>query len=562
MSDNFCKRAQSGRRLRNKGQPRGGFTVTEFDFVIVGAGSAGCVLANRLSADPVNRVLLLEAGGRDSHPLLPIPVAWLNVASTPALIWGYDSEPEPATGNRPLPQPRGKLLGGTSSINGMMYARGNRGDYDRWRDLGLPGWGYADVLPYFKRAETSWRGAGPFHGGTGPLAVSRQPADPFVTPRMLEAAARLGYPQLDDFHGEQAEGVSLPDFTVRGGRRDSTATAYLRPAQLRRNLRVETGAQATRVLLERGRAAGVEYLKGGKLLVARAARDVILAGGAFNSPQLLLVSGIGPPQELERHGIRVQHALPGVGRNLQDHPLVPAGFEASGDFTFEQHLRVDRFALAALRWRLFGSGPLAASPLSLQGFVRSRTDLDWPDVQFQVSHVSMLARPWFPGWRAGAGHQFTATALSLRPEGTGEVTLRSADPLAAPRIRLGLLATDADRRMARELLRLIRRFFATEPVAGLVKGEIFPGPAVRTDAEMDGYIRGMIQTGAHPTSTCAMGVGERAVVDATLRVRGLEALRVADASVMPDVPSGNTNAPVIMVAEKASDLILDRPPLR
>jgi choline dehydrogenase len=286
----------------------------------------------------------------------------------------------------------------------------------------------------------------------------------------------------------------------------------------------------------------------------------VLCGGAFNSPQLLMLSGLGPPAELEPHGIPVRHALPGVGRNLQDHPLVPSGYQASGAFTFEKHLRLDRFALAALRWRLFGSGPLAANPLSIQGFVRSRAGLEWPDVQFQVSHVSLLARLWFPGWRIGAGHQFTATALSLRPEGRGEVRLRSADPLAAPRIRLGLLATEADRRMARELLKLTRRFFATEPAAGLVQAEILPGPGVRTEDEMDAWIRGMIQTGAHPTSTCAMGVGEDAVVDATLKVRGLEALRVADASVMPDVPSGNTNAPVIMIAEKAADLILGRAP--
>ncbi len=563
MSDYSGKTAAgSPHGSQDDGWARGRCTVSEFDFVIVGAGSAGCVLAHRLSEDPAHRVLLLEAGGRDRHPLLPLPVAWLNVAANPALIWGYDSEPEPATANRALPQPRGRLLGGTSSINGMMYARGNRGDYDRWRDLGLPGWGYADVLPYFKRAETSWRGAGPFHGGSGPLVVSPLAPDPYITPRMIEAAARLGYPQLEDFHAERAEGVGLPDFTVRAGRRHSTAVAYLRPALARANLHVATGALATRVLLERGRATGVEYLQAGQTRVARAAREVVLCGGAFNSPQLLLLSGVGPADELRRHGIPVQHALPGVGRNLQDHPLVPSGYQASGNFTFDRHLRLDRFALAALRWRLFGSGPLAANPMSIQGFVRSRADLEWPDVQFQVSHVSLLARTWFPGWRAGAGHQFTATALSLRPEGSGEVTLRSADPLAAPRIRLGLLATEADRRMARELLKLTRRFFATEPAASLVTSEIFPGPAVRTDDEMDACIRALIQTGAHPTSTCAMGIGEHAVVDAALRVRGLEALRVADASVMPDVPSGNTNAPVIMVAEKASDLILERPPPR
>ncbi len=535
--------------------------MPEHDFVIVGAGSAGCVLANRLSEDGAHHVLLLEAGARDRRTLTSIPVAWLAAASTPALGWGFEAEPEAATDQRRIPQPRGKLLGGTSSINGMMYSRGNPGDYDRWRDRGLPGWGFADVLPYFKRMETSWRGEGPFHGGSGPLAVSWQPRDPLITPRMLEAAARLGYAESADFHGPQAEGFGLPDFTIRRGRRDSTAIAYLDPALNRRNLVVETGAHATRIVIERGRAVGVEYVQGGQRRMARAAREVIVAAGAFNSPQLLLLSGIGPPRGLEAAGVEPVHALPGVGQNLQDHPLVVAVYQASSPCTFERALRLDRFALALLAWRLAGTGPLAANPISIQGFLRLTSQARGPDVQFQVSHVSMLARPWFPGWRPGAGHQFTAVALSLRPAGTGEVTLRSADPFAAPRIRLGLLGTDADRRMAREMLKFARRFFATGPVSSLVSAELAPGPAARSDEELDAYIRATIQTGAHPAGTCAMGRDERAVLDAQLKVRGIESLRVTDASSMPDVVSGNTNAPTIMIAEKASDLILGRSPL-
>ncbi len=534
--------------------------MPEHDFVIVGAGSAGCVLANRLSEDGAHRVLLLEAGASDHRMLTAVPVAWLAAASTPAIGWGFEAEPEAATDLRSIPQPRGKLLGGTSSINGMMYSRGNAGDYDRWRDAGLAGWGFADVLPYFKRMETSWRGEGPFHGGSGPLAVSRQPRDPFITPRMLEAAARLGYAESADFHGPQAEGFGLPDFTIRRGRRDSTAIAYLAPAQHRRNLTVETRAHATRVVIEHGRAIGVEYVKSGQRHLARAAREVIVAAGAFNSPQLLLLSGIGPPRELEAAGIAPLHALAGVGKNLQDHPLVVAAYRASRPCTFERALRLDRLALALLAWRLAGAGPLAANPISIQGFLRLGSAARWPDVQFQVSHVSMLARPWFPGWRPGAGHQFTAVALSLRPAGTGEVTLRSADPLASPRIRLGLLGNEADRRTAREMLRLARRFFATDPVSALVSAELAPGPAVRSDEELDAYIRATIQTGAHPAGTCAMGRDDPAVLDAHLKVRGIESLRVADASSMPDVVSGNTNAPTIMIAEKASDLILGRPP--
>jgi choline dehydrogenase len=276
---------------------------------------------------------------------------------------------------------------------------------------------------------------------------------------------------------------------------------------------------------------------------------------------LLLLSGVGPPGELEAAGIEPLHALPGVGKNLQDHPLVVAVYQASSPCTFERTLRLDRFALALLTWGVWGSGPLAANPISIQAFVRLHSEARWPQVQFQVTHVSMLGRLWCPGWRAGAGHQFTAVALSLRPQGRGEVTLRSSDPLAPPRIRLGLLTGEADRRTAREMLKLARRFFATEPVAALVSEELAPGPAVRSDGELDAYIRATIQTGMHPTSTCAMGTGARAVLDEALQVRGIDALRVVDASAMPDIVSGNTNAPTIMIAEKAADLILGNPPL-
>lgn len=529
-----------------------------FDVVIVGAGSAGCVLANRLSTDPAVQVLLLEAGGGDRHPMVRVPLAWHPVAASPRFIWGYEAEPEASTDDRPLPQPRGKLLGGTSSINGMMYSRGNAGDYDGWARQGLAGWSYEEVLPYFRRAESNWRGASRWHGGAGPLNVDANPKDPIVYQAMIEAGRRLGYAELDDFHGATPEGFGMPDFTVRGGRRESSATAYLRSVIDRPNLTVETDALVTRVLLDGARATGVDYVRGGQSQSVRAG-EVILSGGAFNSPQLLLLSGIGPANELAAVGVEPRHDLPAVGRNLQDHPLVAAIFEASRPLSFEGQMRLDRLLASALRWAAGGGGPLGEAPLSVQAFVRTQAGSQWPDTQFQVSHVSMAARPWFPGWRKGAGHQFTAAAMQLRPTGTGAVTLRSADPFAAPRIRLGLLANEVDRQAARDMLRFIRAFFATEPVADLVSKELFPGPDIQSDAAIDAHLRRTIHTGMHPTSSCAMGLDpSTSVVDAGLKVHGVKGLRVVDASVMPRIVSGNTNAPTIMIAEKAADLILGR----
>jgi choline dehydrogenase len=534
-----------------------------FDFIIVGAGSAGCVLASRLSEDPSHSVLLLEAGGVEQrHWRMKMPLAWRDTFMDPQLGWGYSSEPEPHADGRRIPVPRGKVLGGSSSVNGMMYSRGHPADYDGWRSLGLAGWSYAEVLPYFRRSESNWRGESRYHGASGPLTVARHRTDRVIYPRLIATAEKLGYRHLDDFHGAEVEGFSAPDFNVHRGRRASTAARYLRPVISRRNLRTEVRALAHRVLLEGRRAVGIEYERDGQLLRARTEREVILAAGAFNSPQLLLLSGIGSAGELESAGIAPRLDLPGVGKNLQDHQSVGAVFAARGPITFDARLRLDRLLLAVLRWQILGTGPVAGLPVAAQGFLRIRPETAGADVQFLVSPVSMLARAWFPGWRKGAGHVFSTASVVLHPESRGEVTLRSGNPHDPPRIRFNLLQAPADRETLRYMLKFVRRFFATPPASELVSGELLPGPGVATDAELDAHIRRSVATAMHPTSTCAMGLDDQAVVDAELRVRGLERLRVVDASIMPRIIGGNTNAPVIMIAEKASDLILGRPSCR
>ncbi|MGH8149861.1 MAG: GMC family oxidoreductase [Steroidobacteraceae bacterium] len=538
-------------------------TVRAFDYVIVGAGSAGCVLANRLSADPANSVLLLEAGGPEQHYWrMKMPLAWRDTFMDPRVGWGYASEPEPFADDRSIPVPRGKVLGGSSSVNGMMYSRGHAPDYDHWRSLGLPGWSYAEVLPYFRRAEANWRGESLYHGASGPLTVSRHLTDGRLYPRLIATAEKLGYRHLDDFHGPAIEGFSAPDFNVHHGRRASTAARYLRPALGRSNLVVETGALARRILFHGDHAVGLEYGRGTEVIEVHADREVLLAGGAFNSPQLLLLSGVGPASDLEAVGVKPALDMPGVGANLQDHQAAGAIFTARGRITFESQLRLDRLILSVLRWQLFGTGPIADLPVGAQGFLRLRPATPGADIQFLVSPVSMGAHAWFPGWRKGTGHVFSMANVLLHPESRGRVTLRSGDPAAPPRILFNLLEAPADRETLREALKFVRRFFATAPASELVRGEVLPGPAAETDAELDAYIRRSVGTAMHPTSTCAMGTDASAVVDAQLRVRGLGGLRVVDASVMPTIVGGNTNAPVIMIAEKAADMILGRPPLQ
>ena len=527
-----------------------------FDYIIVGAGSSGCVLANRLSADPANRVLLLEAGASEQkQSVIEMPLAWFQAMMTPGIGWGYASEPEPHADGRRIPAPRGRVVGGCSSINGMMYSRGAPQDYDQWAQMGNRGWSHVDVLPYFRRSERNWRGESAHHGGSGELSVAKHNPDAVIYPQLIETAEKLGYRHLDDFHADEVEGFSTPDFTVHQGRRGSTAARFLRPALSRANLTLVTEALTTRVVIEHGRAVGIEYEQGGERIIARAEREVILSAGAFNSPQLLLLSGIGPAEELRDQGIAVVQDLPGVGRNLQDHASIAMMYEAAVE-TFDRELRFDRMAIAWMKWKLLGTGTIAGLPVGAQGFIKTREGLDRPDIQLLVSPVAMDAKVWFPGWRERRGDFFSVANVLLHPESHGTVKLRSADPRDKPAITFNLLASENDRASFRRFVRFTRRFFATEPAASLIRAELLPGADVQDDSEIDAFVRQRIGTAMHPTSSCAMGQGPQAVVDDSLAVRGIDGLRVVDCSIMPNIVGGNTQAPAIMIAEKAADIIL------
>ena len=530
-------------------------------FIIVGAGSAGCVLANRLSEDPAASVLLLEAGGTDTRPVLQMPLTWLTAATARRFGWGYLSEPEACAEGRILPIPRGKVLGGCSSINGMIYARGHSRDYDDWAAMGLAGWSYAHVLPYFRRSESNWRGRSDYHGDQGPLATRRihDPREP-IREVLFAAARELGYPCIEDGHSATEEGFLVPDFTIQNGRRASASTQYLAPVRGRSNLRILTGALATRVVLEGTTVRGVEFEHRGNRMSAQAESEVILCGGAFNSPKLLLLSGIGPAGEIRSAGITPAHDLPGVGRNLQEHPTIFGLHQARTRETFEPQLRMDRLAFSIGRWFLFGNGPASGMPFGIAGFCRSHPECDRPDIQLMATPTAMHARPWFPMLRPGVGHFISTGGLALHPRSRGSVRLRSADPHAPPRIHFSLLEDPADRLALRQCVQTLRSWMGTSAAARLVGAEVMPGPLVQTDAQIDAYVRANAGISHHPVGTCAMGTSEAAVVDGQLRVRGIDRLRVVDASIMPNIVGGNTNAPTMMIAEVAADLIRGRPP--
>jgi choline dehydrogenase len=526
-----------------------------FDYVIVGAGSAGCVLANRLTEDPAVKVLLLEAGGADNQFFYKLALGF-HSWRYPETSWAYESEPEPHLNGRRLALPRGKVLGGSSTINGMLYSRGHPGDYDHWRQLGCEGWSYADVLPYFKRSESNWRGEGPYHGGSGPLQVSRIDTRKLLHDPVMDAARARGYPITDDHHGRIHEGFGPGDTTTtRRGRRSSASRAYLDPIRSRPNLTITTRAYATRLILEGQRARGVEYLRDGKTETVHAEREVILAGGVYNSPQLLMLSGIGPADHLLEHGIEPVVDLPGVGRNLSEHAGYWLEYDTKEPVTLLNELRFDKLAVSVARWALFGTGTLASQSNSAHAEVRSTPGLDQPDLQIYFNPVRADAKPWFPGIGKRQEHRVSAVVCLLQPESRGWMELRSADPADKPRITLNIMATRRDADALVRGVKLVRELYGTEPLKSLVAREVTPGTAVATDAEIEAYLRTMLITTHHSVGTCAMGIGSNAVVDPQLRVRGVEGLRVCDASIMPTVPGGNTNAPAIMVGEKAADLI-------
>lgn len=527
--------------------------VMDVDYIVVGAGSAGCVLANRLSEDPKVSVLLLEAGGEDRNPWIHIPVGYFKTMHNPALDWCYQTEPDPGIANRQLQWPRGKVLGGSSSLNGLLYIRGQQEDYDRWAELGNRGWGFKDVLPYFKKSEDQERGADEYHGVGGPLKVSNLRLRRPIAEHFIKAAQDIGIPFNADVNGAVQEGVGYFQQTAFNGLRWSTAKGFLKPARKRSNLMVKTRCQTSRVLLEGLRATGVEYLHNGQVLQARARREVILSAGAIGSPQILQCSGLGPQALLQKVGVPLVKNLPGVGQNLQDHLQVRLVFKTrERTLNDEVNNPLQKFWIG-LQYALSRTGPLTLAASQVAIFTRSSPEVARPDIQFHMQPLSADK----PGEGAHKFSAFTSSVCQLRPYSRGHIEIRSPNCLDYPAIHPNYLSDERDHPVIVGGVKVARRIAQAPSLAPHIVSEFVPGSQYQSDAELLQAARQFSQTIYHPAGTCKMGNDPMAVVDDRLRVRGVQGLRVVDASIMPEIVSGNTNAPVIMIAEKAADMILE-----